>query len=76
MCYIQAAGSCYYAVVLSEGDEPRIVTGCILTTPKLVIRVDQVSGYRQAQLHPDTENWAAPFTWSVRPTPEFLPALP
>ncbi|GAB4819990.1 hypothetical protein N2152v2_007036 [Parachlorella kessleri] len=51
------------SVVLSEGDEPRQVTGCILTTPKLVIRVDQVSGYRQAQLHPDTESWAAPFTW-------------
>ena len=49
--------------VISGDNGPRTVTGCILTTPKLVIRVDQVSGYRQAQLHPDTESWAAPFTW-------------
>ena len=49
--------------MLSEGKEPRTVTGCILTTPKLDIRVDQISGYRQAQLYPDTESWAAPFTW-------------
>lgn len=51
------------SVLLSEGDEPKRVTGCILNTPKLEIRVDQVSGYQQAQLHPDTEGWAAPFTW-------------
>ncbi|GAB4819989.1 hypothetical protein N2152v2_007035 [Parachlorella kessleri] len=51
------------SAVLSEGEEPRTVTGCMLITPKLDIRVDQISGYRQAQLHPDTESWAAPFTW-------------
>ncbi|GAB4819965.1 hypothetical protein N2152v2_007011 [Parachlorella kessleri] len=51
------------SALLSEGDEPKRVTGCILNTPKLEIRVDQVSGYQQAMLHPDTESWAAPFTW-------------
>ena len=54
---------CAAVTVLSEGDGPKVVTGCILTTPKMDIRVDQVSGYEQAALHPDTEAWAAPFTW-------------
>ena len=43
------------------------MAGCILTTPNLEIRVDQVSGFEQALLHPDTESWAAPFTWWVMP---------
>mgnify|MGYP001063304046 FL=1 len=41
------------------------MVGCILSTPKLEIRVDQVSGYEQALRFPDTEAWAAPYTWSV-----------
>ena len=49
--------------VLSEGDGPKYVTGWLLSTPKLDIRVDQVSGYEQAMKFPDTEAWAAPFTW-------------
>ncbi|GAB4813345.1 hypothetical protein N2152v2_000391 [Parachlorella kessleri] len=49
--------------VLSEHDGPKRVTGCLLTTPKMNIRVDQISGYEQASKFPDTEAWAAPFTW-------------
>ena len=55
--------SCCFAAVLSEGDGPKRVVGCQLTTPKMDIRVDQVSGYEQATKFPDTEAWAAPFTW-------------
>ncbi|GAB4817897.1 hypothetical protein N2152v2_004943 [Parachlorella kessleri] len=51
------------SILLSETGEPKHVVGCILSTPKLEIRVDQVSGYEQALRFPDTEAWAAPFTW-------------
>lgn len=51
------------SVLLSEGDGPKHVAACTLTLPTMDIRVDQVSGYEEALKHPDTEAWAAPFTW-------------
>ncbi len=39
--------------------------GCQVITPCMDITVYQVSGWEQAQLFPDTESWAAPFTWCV-----------
>ncbi|GAB4823900.1 hypothetical protein N2152v2_010946 [Parachlorella kessleri] len=39
------------------------VAGCRLTTHKFEVVVHQISGWEQATLYPDTEAWAAPFTW-------------
>ncbi|GAB4818668.1 hypothetical protein N2152v2_005714 [Parachlorella kessleri] len=51
------------SVILSKNDGPKYVAACSLKTPTMDIRVDQVSGYEEALKHPDTEAWAAPFTW-------------
>jgi hypothetical protein len=39
-----------------------VVEGCKITTPKMTIRVYQVSGYETALRHPH-EAWTAAFTW-------------
>ncbi|GAB4817974.1 hypothetical protein N2152v2_005020 [Parachlorella kessleri] len=39
------------------------VTGCHVTTDKFEVTVYRVSGAEQALLHPDSEAWAAPYTW-------------
>ncbi|GAB4821113.1 hypothetical protein N2152v2_008159 [Parachlorella kessleri] len=43
-------------------DEDGQVRGCQVTTARLHATVYQVSGYKQALLHPE-EEWAAPYTW-------------
>ncbi|GAB4821115.1 hypothetical protein N2152v2_008161 [Parachlorella kessleri] len=43
-------------------DEAGQVSGCQVTTARMHVTVYQVSGYKQALLHPE-EEWAAPYTW-------------
>ena len=42
--------------------------GCEVTTSRMHITVYQVSGYKQALLHPE-EEWAAPYTWYAQVAP-------
>ncbi|GAB4823264.1 hypothetical protein N2152v2_010310 [Parachlorella kessleri] len=52
------------SIALSEvPSASREVVGCNARTPSFEVAVRQISGYQQAELHPETEGWAAPYTW-------------
>ena len=52
------------AAALTEGQvASRDVVGCNVRTPSFEVAVRQISGYQQAVLHPQTEGWAALYTW-------------
>lgn len=48
--------------VLSEGPE-QDVWACIVGMTKMEITVFQMWGWKQAQIDPEMESWAIPFTW-------------
>ncbi|GAB4823896.1 hypothetical protein N2152v2_010942 [Parachlorella kessleri] len=52
------------SAIIEEGPTgAKKVVGCRVATDKLEVVVHQISGWEQARLYPDTEAWAAPFTW-------------
>ena len=52
-----------HAEVTKGSDAGSEATGCVFTTDKFEVTVYRVVGSEQAALHPDTEAWAAPYTW-------------
>ncbi len=60
----EGTGALLVAVV-SEGPGPQHVKGCRVSTPNMEVTVTQISGWEQATMHPETESWAAPYTWYV-----------
>lgn len=51
-----------HPAVLTDGPDPE-VWACIVTTPKMEITIKQMWGEKQAQIDPQMESWATPFTW-------------
>lgn len=39
------------------------MTACLVTTPKMEIKISQIWGYERALAQPELEGWTAPYTW-------------
>jgi hypothetical protein len=52
-----------FVLAVVAGGPDSDVWSCVVRTTKMEITIAQIWGWKQAQVDPEVESWAMPFTW-------------